>query len=80
MQQQFTILTGHDGGNEGETAAEWDARAMLEIGRVIQRYLSEFPPPAGALTAEDFHRWGRQLTSAGRVHLQAQGLRELRVA
>jgi hypothetical protein len=57
---------------------EWDARAELSIGVLIERYLHENPPPADARVAGDLADWGRRLRGHGEQRLRAISARPLR--
>ncbi len=59
-------------------ATLWDARAERDVGLFIERYLTENPPPDGALYADDLAEWARNLKDAGTRCLDACGASPLR--
>lgn len=59
------------------TADEWDARATLDIGMLIERYLSERPPPCETLTSAAWTTWSAQLKERGEDRLATLGSRRL---
>jgi hypothetical protein len=61
-----------------DSAGEWDARAELSIGVMIERYLHENPPPTNAKFAGDFADWGRRLRGWGEYRLRAIAASPLR--
>jgi len=63
-----------------QSAIEWDARAELDVGLMIKRYLAENPPPKQSRVADDLERWAEGLEDDGRARLQAAGRRRLRSA
>jgi hypothetical protein len=61
------------------TGAEWDAHAEYDIGVMIERYLSQNPPPGDASFQEPFDRWAGQLRRSGQARLEELRARPLRV-
>lgn len=59
------------------TGAEWDARTLLEIGLLIDRYLRERPPPSDSKFARSFEDWGDKLRAAGQEDLDGLAARRL---
>ena len=73
------VLTSHDGGQPHDVA-EWEARARLDVAILIERYLSQNPPPAASAHAEKYRSWASGLRAAGEAHLVALAARRLRAA
>lgn len=59
---------------------EWDARAQLEIGVLVSRYLADHPAPGPTSCRDDLQLWAAELSLAGEVDLQALGARRLQLA
>lgn len=74
---QGPILKSHDGGQPRD-AAEWEARARLDVAVLIERYLTENPPPPGAFHADLYRSWAASLRGAGQAHLAELGADRLR--
>lgn len=74
---QHPILGVLEGGISDEPAL-WDARAELDVGLFIERYLCEHPPPSGAVFAPEFECWSSRLQSRGRERLAELGASRLR--
>jgi len=56
----------------------WDARAMYDIGALIQHYLADHPAPQGeALFEADFASWADRMVAYGRAQLGEAGSRPL---
>ena len=51
------------------TLSTWDARAMLHVGLMIERYLVEQPPPDGSVVARDLADWAQRLRLCGEADL-----------
>ncbi len=66
----MTLVTGRE-------AAVWDARAEVEVGVLILRYLQERPAPPDAGFRRDFEEWGQRLARSGRERLADLGERHL---
>ena len=58
--------------------ADWEARALIEVGVMIARFLCEQPPPSPSLCAQALGRWARQFRDCGSARLAEQGSRPLR--
>lgn len=54
-----------------EDPTVWDARAEVDVGLMIGRYLAERPPPAGSAIAADLEEWGERLSRDGEARLAA---------
>lgn len=57
--------------------AEWDARAELDIGRMIGRYLAQRPAPVDSAVAADLSTWATRLEEDGTDRLAVLGARPL---
>lgn len=77
--RQGPILRGHDGGGEAE-ALVWEARAQADMAVLIERYLTENPPPPRATHHHLYQAWASDLRLAGEVGLEALGAPRLRIA
>ncbi len=80
-----TLATGGEQGRaDGEedggprAALVWQARAQIDLAVLIERYLTEHPPPAGATHHLDYHDWTRRMDRAGRCVLEELRARRLR--
>ena len=71
------ILKGHDGGPPRDVA-EWEARARIDVAILIERYLTENPPPTASVHAEKYQAWAAGLRAAGEAHLTDLGAARLR--
>ena len=60
-----------------EQAATWEARAMLHVGLMIDRYLAEQPPPRGSRVAADLADWAARLRADGHARLNIAAARPL---
>jgi hypothetical protein len=56
----------------------WDARAELDVGLMMLRYLADHPAPAGTKLAADLETWGSSLARDGDERLRAAGQRRVR--
>ena len=65
-------------GGTAARLAEWEARAQVDVGVMIDRYLAEHPPPAASRGHDLLALWARRLRRAGRARLRAQGASRLR--
>jgi hypothetical protein len=65
--------------NDELSVAEWQARARLDIAVLIERYLTENPPPAGSRHAGLYSAWAAGLRAAGEAHLAELQAHRLRV-
>jgi hypothetical protein len=63
-----------DEGPQERAAAEWDARAVHQLGSIIGRILLNDPPPPGSRYAESLRRWSEDLQAVGRADLLALGV------
>jgi hypothetical protein len=59
-------------------ATTWDARAEVDIGLIILRYISESPPPEGSVVVDSLTDWGERLLADGRRRLEDLGASPLR--
>jgi hypothetical protein len=73
------LLTTHDGGG-ADAAAAWDARAELDLSIMIDRYLSENPPPKASQLQLDLRELVSLLRFDGEARLAELGVPPLRVA
>lgn len=76
---QPPILRGHDGGRQDD-ARVWEARAQVDLAVLIERYLTENPPPPGATHHHLYRAWASDLRLAGEEALGALGAARLRIA
>lgn len=57
-----------DGGPRAERdALLWQAQAQVDVGLLIEQYLTEHPPPVLAADALVYQSWAASLQAAGRV-------------
>ena len=77
---QDLIAAGGGGPEEGESLAQWEARAEHTIGVLIRRYLARNPPPGRSQVALDLQKWSHALAVDGRARLQELGEDHLRLA
>lgn len=54
---------------------EWEARAQLDIGLLIARYLADRPAPGRSRHADLYRQWSDSLQAAGRSRLMDVGAR-----
>lgn len=71
-------LTAHEGA--GLAGTVWDARAEVDFGLFIRRYIGENPPPEDSLFIGDFETWAARLIRHGEARLSTTGARRLRPA
>jgi hypothetical protein len=64
---------------EGQTAQVWDARAELDIGLMLRRYVAERPAPEDSRLVDDIEEWASNLAQNGRHHLGELGQAPLAV-
>lgn len=76
---QHPLMEAHDGGAEDAVLA-WEGRAQLDIAVMIERYLTENPPPGQSHHPRHYRAWTADLRTAGEVRLAAARARRLRVA
>lgn len=56
---------------EERDALLWQARAQIDLGKLIEQYLNNNPPPPLAPHAHHMHTWADDLQTAGESHLEA---------
>lgn len=61
-------------------AKVWQARTQVGLAVVIERYLTENPPPPTATDQLLYLRWSAELRAAGEADLEALGELHLRAA
>ncbi len=76
---QPPILMGHAGGGEDETRI-WEARAQLDLAVLIERYLTQNPPPPTSSHPHLYRAWASELRLAGEAGLGELGAAHLRIA
>lgn len=51
-------------------ALVWQARAQVDIGVLIEKYLTEHPAPVLAAHAGLYRRWAQELVAAGEARME----------
>lgn len=73
------LSKAREGGTEAAVIA-WEGRAQINIAVLIERYLTESPPPGPTRHLAHYQAWADDLRAAGKARLEVAGARRFRVA